>query len=234
MSKHLGTIKSRITAEVTLTGIFAYTDYKYSYYGTTHYTYIMTDAEGNSLVWKTTNDLMLWDEKKEENDMIRKGDTMSITGTVKEHTDYKGVPQTVLTRCKFSLVSHAPTEDALNKAKAEQQMQTLEKGDFIWEMPYRQYKEHYSDCETISGSYNDHNGEKHPTIAVIIRNGRLKNSGVRGKHYSGYEFIANDGTKAVRRAVSEENARKRLEKDYPELNGWECTKIYDYRNHRCF
>jgi hypothetical protein len=28
------------------------------------------------------------------------GDTVTITGTVKEHGEYKGVPQTVLTRCK--------------------------------------------------------------------------------------------------------------------------------------
>ena len=230
MSEYIGSIGSKVSAEVQLVNKFEYTDYKFSYYGTTHYTYIMKDAEGNILVWKTTSVLMTWDEAKQDNDVISKGDTMLISGKVKEHSEYKGIKQTVLTRCKFSLVAHAP--DPV-EVKREQQMQSLEDGDFIWKMPYRQYKEHYSDCETVAGSFDDYEGKHHATIEVIIRKGRLKNSGVRGEHFKGFLFQSPDrknGT--VYRAVCEENAQKRLLKDHPDRADWECTKIYDYRKMR--
>lgn len=35
-------------------------------------------------------------------------------------------------------------------------------------------------------------------------------------------------SRTVYRAVSEENALRRCEKDFPG-EGWRCTKIYDYR-----
>lgn len=231
MSEYIGAVGQKVSAEVTLINEFEYTN---PYYRTTTYTYIMKDAEGNVLIWKTTSTLMFEyvnEKGHHRNDVIRKGDTMRIEGKVKEHSEYKGTKQTVLTRCKFSLVCHAPTEEELNAKKAEQQTQSLNEGDFIWEMPYHQYKEHYSDCETVIGSYDDHTdsrGFRHgvPTIKVIIRAGRLKNSGVRGQHFKGFEFETDDGKKVCYRAVCEENARKQMKKEFPNSGGWKCTKIY--------
>lgn len=229
MSEYIGTIGSKITAEVTLINDYSYTDKKFSYYGTTHHIYTMQDAEGNVYVWKTTSCLLFEsDNDHGRMDCIRKGDTMQISGTVKEHSEFKGVKQTVLTRCKFALVAHKPDEVVV---KREQQMKSLEEGDLVWEMPYKQYKEHYADCETVSGSFD----KEERTIRVIIRKGRMKNSGVRGKHFSGYEFTDNKGALVCYRAVSEENALKQLKKDFPNSDGWECIHIYPHTsNYREF
>lgn len=229
MSEYIGTVGQKVSAEVTLINEFEYTNH---YYHTTNYTYIMQDAEGNVLIWKTTSTLLFEyvnEKGHHRNDVIRKGDKMMISGKVKEHSEYKGTKQTVLTRCKFSLIAHKPDEVAL---KREQQIQSLAEGDEIWEMPYKQYKEHYSDCETVSGSFNDHDGKDVSTIKVIIRAGRLKKSGVRGQHYKGFEFTTDDGSKVCYRAISEETARKRMKKEFPSRNTevWECTKIYNYRD----
>lgn len=242
MSCHIGSVGSKVSAEVKLVNTFEYVDYKFSYGGTTHYTYIMHDAEGNVLVWKTTSSLMFdWIDTNGnyQNDIIRKGDTMLIEGKVKEHSEYKGVKQTILTRCKFSLVCHAPTKEELDAQRSAQQMQSLNDGDFVWEMPYTQYKEHYADCETVAGSYDDKVDSRgfqhgHPTIKVIIREGRLKASGVRGMRFHRFRFRSvetepksGEPYGITIRAVSEENARKQLAKD-PETKGytWELFTIY--------
>lgn len=51
-------------------------------------------------------------------------------------------------------------------------------------MPYRAYKTSYPDCETLIGSYDKSN----KTIVVCIPDGRMKNSGVRGKCFHWYTF----------------------------------------------
>ena len=56
----------------------------------------------------------------------------------------------------------------------------------------------------------------------------MKASGVRGEHYSGYEMQNEIGQKCTYRAVSEENAMKRIKKDFPD-HTWECVKIYQYQ-----
>lgn len=222
MSEYVGTIGKRITAEVVLVSDYSY-ESRFGYQTQTHYIYTMKDADGNVFVWKTTSVLVNWDyADNNKNECVRKGDTMQITGTIKEHSEYKGTKQTILTRCKFSLISHKPDEAEI---KAQEQASTITENDLVWEMPYKQYKEHYADCETIIGSYNH---ELH-TIKVIIREGRLKNNGVRGKHFSGYEFTSNEGEKRCYRAVSEETARKQLIKEGLHSENWKCTKIYNYK-----
>lgn len=234
MNEYIGTVGSKISAEVTLTGIHEYTDYKFSYYGTTHYIYTMKDTDNNVLVWKTTSTLgfnFTDDKGCEQYDVIRKGDSLTISGTIKEHGEYKGTNQTVLTRCKFQFISHAPTKQDMDNNKAAEQLASLVEGDLVWEMPYKQYKEHYSDCEIVAGSYcTNENTDKISTIKVIIRKGRLKNSGVRGQHFKGWEFTSDEGKKVCYRAVSEENARKQMLKDFSNSNNWECTRVYDHKD----
>lgn len=58
-----------------------------SIYGT-HYIYNMQDANGNVFIWKTACN------------EIREGAKVTIKATVKEHKEYRGVKQTILTRCK--------------------------------------------------------------------------------------------------------------------------------------
>ena len=84
----------------------------------------------------------------------------------------------------------------------------------IIRMKYSAYKNHYSDCETVYGTYEK--GSK--TIEVMIPEGRMKNSGVRGKKFYYYTFqgVDNITGRPVRttiKAVSAENARRYLNKN---------------------
>lgn len=235
--EHIGEIGKKITVTVTYKNRTEYTDYKFSYYGTTHFIHIFEDAEGNTIVWKSTNMV----EYIEDNEchFVPYGSTVELSGSVKEHSIYKDTEQTVVTRCKFKLIELAKTEAEIRQEKAKLQLDSLGKNDLVWEMPYKQYKEHYSDCETVAGSFNSHE-DNHghcngvPTIKVIIREGRLKNSGVRGQHFSGYEFTSDQGKIVCYRAVSEENARKQMLKDFPNSINWECTRIYDHKDRNKF
>ena len=86
-------------------------------------------------------------------------------------------------------------------------------------MLYRRYKKHFSDCKTVPGSYN----ELDKTVAVILPEGRVKPSGVRGQRFSGYQLYFRDITGERRyctyRATCLSNAEKQHKK-YCKKNGW--------------
>ena len=80
-------------------------------------------------------------------------------------------------------------------------------------MIYRRYKNSFSDCKTVPGSYD----ASTKTIVVIIPQGRMKKSGTRGKSYRYMEFngIENATGRKVTctiKATCRENAIKRLPK----------------------
>lgn len=83
-SEHVGNIGDKISVEVILTKV-SYFD---GFYGMMAF-FTFTDNDGNVFVWKTANDI---------NHEI--GDKFTIKGTVKEHSDYRGTKQTILTRVK--------------------------------------------------------------------------------------------------------------------------------------
>lgn len=225
MCKHLGTVGEKITAEVTLIREYSYED-SFGYRSTAHYIYTMQDSDGNILVWKTTCNMRTGDPGESDTwYFIHKGDVIRITGKVKEHGEYKGTKQTVLTRCKYELVKASPTKAEIEEQERKAQLESLADGDFIWQMPYKQYKDHYADCETVKGSY-EFDEYKGSSIKVIIRAGRLKNNGVRGQHFYGFQFRTDEGKLVCYRAVNEDNARKQMKKDFPNCDGWECTRIY--------
>lgn len=214
-SQYVGSIGDKITVEVT----FVFEASFETQFGTQHI-YTFRDDEGNTLVWKTS--AFLWYEVGNKETPVCKGDKIRLTASIKDHSEYRGERQTILQRVrKLELVSSK--EEKTDKEKAESQLLSLEDGDTVEIMPYRQYRDHYRDCETIAGSYDDEN----KTIRVIIRAGRLKASGVRGEHFTGYEFKNEKGELVVYRAVSFENALKRVHKEYPD-NTWEINHIYFY------
>lgn len=182
------------------------------------YIYSFEDADSNVYIWKTTASMGMDKEvpikngdSRWEYDFVNNGDTAVVKATVKEHSEYKGIEQTVLSRVTVKSISHVPTKYEINEQRRIEQLKTLAEGDFVWHMPYRQYKSHYADCETLANSYS----REDATIGVIIRNGRLVNSGVRGKHFGGYVFTV-DGKNVSYRAVSWENAEKRCRADFPD------------------
>lgn len=81
-------------------------------------------------------------------------------------------------------------------------------------MLYRRYKQHFSDCETVAGSYD----ENRKTIDVLLPEGRLKPSGVRGQTFKHLKFTGvENGTGrpvyCIIKATCAENAIKRLPKN---------------------
>lgn len=221
-------IKKRVSVTVTLTNEYHYVDDTYSYYGTDKYIYTFKDEDDNMLVWKTSTVIGMDDD----NDFygwvpVRVGDEIKITATVKEFSEYKGEPQIVINRVKVNaIIKKALTKEEKEKIKKNEQIASLTADDFLWNMEYRRFKSHYSDCETLAGSFEKHDGEP-ATITVIIRKGRLKPSGSRGFHYSGYQLKDEDGMTVIYRAICEENAIKRADKEYPNHN-WSCCQIFTY------
>jgi hypothetical protein len=234
MSKY--EVGKRVELALTLTGIYGYTKH-YHYRAISHTVYKFVDAEGTVFVWDTSSALGI--ESTDASgiatyDGVRKGDSCVVLATIKGEGEYRGEAQIELTRAKLISVDHAPvlpTKEELQAARKAEQLASLMEGDFVWErMDYKQYKEHYADCETVAGSFFRNRYGNY--IDVIIRAGRLKASGVRGKHYSGYELHFDlDGERVYTpfRAVSEENAIKQLMKEYPNAKNITCDKIYNYR-----
>lgn len=81
-----GSVKDKVSLTVKLTRRGSYE----TLYGVT-YVYTFEDVEGHQLVWKTGT----WLEQEE-------GAEVTLSGTVKAHSEYKGIKQTELTRCKVS------------------------------------------------------------------------------------------------------------------------------------
>lgn len=81
-SHYLGEVGQKVELELTLIRVFWIT----TQFGTLGI-HKFEDADGNIVIWKTSCDI---------------GDftTGLLTGTIKEHSEYNGVKQTVLTRCK--------------------------------------------------------------------------------------------------------------------------------------
>lgn len=229
---YIGTAGEKLTIEATLVGEFEFeTTLGWM---TQHFTiYSFRDDGGSKLIWKTSSVLKTKEDKDGNCYYIQKGDRVKITGTVKEHSTYKDEEQTVLQRVKVNeVIKKTLSYEEKKSIRQNEQLQSLKGKDFIWEMPYKQYKEHYSDCETIYGSYDDHSreagyGQYIPaSIKVIIREGRLKNSGVRGKHFLSFVLeSAATNDRASYKAVSEENALRRARKEFPDIE-WKVAKIY--------
>lgn len=238
--------------EVTVKGIFSYEAPAYGYGYETRYIYNMQGTDGTTYVWKNTTSLLGYEEVTDSEDeyysinakgekikwnRVNKGDVIAISATVKGEDEYKGEKQTIVNRVKVhgrTFKAKTPEEiEAEKKAKREQekqeQLDSIKENDIVQRMPYKQYKEHYSDCETIIDSYECRNGRS--TIVVIIREGRLKASGVRGKHFMGFQFffeLNGEETSWTFRAVSEENALKQLAKAFKNATNIRAGEIFYY------
>lgn len=94
--------KKRIDLTLTIVNDYEYVGRSYSYYddGTRHI-YTLRDEDGNCIVWKTSQPMGMWDEDDRWVD-ADEGDTVTMRATVKEHGEYKGTKQTVITRPKIA------------------------------------------------------------------------------------------------------------------------------------
>ena len=92
-SQHVGKVGDKIEVEVTYIHTASWENAYGGWLNHASVTNLHTfkDSQGNVFTWKTSNFI--------EADY---GQKMTIKGTVKEHSEYKGIKQTVLTRCKIS------------------------------------------------------------------------------------------------------------------------------------
>jgi hypothetical protein len=90
VSSYIGNVGDKIDMIVTLDHV-AYWENKFrAWEHNLTYLYNFIDENGNVLVWQTSKGLG-----------IENGAKVKVTGTIKEHNEYKEVKQTVLTRCKI-------------------------------------------------------------------------------------------------------------------------------------
>ena len=96
--------KKRADFDLILVNDYEYDGYSYSYYDSgTRHIYTFRDEDGNCYVWKTANPLGMWGEDVDGYEKwveAEVGGKVTLKATVKEHGEYKGIKQTVLTRAK--------------------------------------------------------------------------------------------------------------------------------------
>ncbi len=91
VSQHIGNIKERITFRGRIKLVYS----SPSAFGL-RVMYIFVDESGNELKWSTTSPDHIDYEKDSK---------WVVTGTVKEHDEYRGVKQTIITRCKMEEIT---------------------------------------------------------------------------------------------------------------------------------
>lgn len=90
ISQHVGQIGDKIDLDVVLEKRAWFDVPSFRGFGTdTMYVFTFRDQQGNALVWKTSKGLV-----------HETGTKVHLTGTIKDHNEYDGEKQTVLTRCK--------------------------------------------------------------------------------------------------------------------------------------
>ncbi len=82
-SQHVGEVGKRMDFEVTIVGVIS----REGDWGTTHITKMVT-KEGNDLTWFQSS-----------GEPLEVGASHRISGTVKSHGEFKGMKQTVVSRC---------------------------------------------------------------------------------------------------------------------------------------
>lgn len=159
---YIANVGVKASAVVTVKFIGSYEVSSYGYYGNYRngcgyghgtnlmYAYVMETENGDQIVWKTTSSMSV--VENDEYYFIKKGDKIFVEGTVKNCSEYKGVEQTVLTRCKYRLLEKGPSEEEIIEAKRAEQIANL--GERTTKrVTYKEYKNDYSDKETLAGSF---------------------------------------------------------------------------------
>ena len=88
-SSFVGSVGERIEVDATFWNEFTFTHENFYGMQETSYIYIFKDSNGNQMKWSTSAVVP-----------FGIGTRLHLKGTVKEHSEYKGIKQTILTRCK--------------------------------------------------------------------------------------------------------------------------------------
>ena len=146
-SRWVGEIKERIDFE----GEVEFEMTRDGYYGVTHIIKIRS-TEGNVFTWFASG----WQN-------LAKGDRVKVRGTVKKHDEYKGVKQTVLSRCKVEKFLVMTAEEVAEAGD----LLTGERVQLIYperrSVPASQIMTWHSDC-VANGDLPEHTGELQAAI----------------------------------------------------------------------
>jgi len=101
ISQHVGNIGDRVEMTLTLDHTATWEQPSYAGYGTdTMHIHAFKDTDGNTFIWKTSNGVYVALGNGQYK-VAEKGNTVTLKGTIKDHSEYDGEKQTVLTRCKI-------------------------------------------------------------------------------------------------------------------------------------
>lgn len=99
-SHHVGTVGEKVDIRARYIKSVWFEVPAFRGYGT-ETMYIHTFKIGDdTIIWKTTASLGRWNDK-DEWESFEEGEQVHLKGTIKEHSEYDGEKQTVLTRCRI-------------------------------------------------------------------------------------------------------------------------------------
>lgn len=139
---------------LTLKNDYSYDVLRYGYHNTYDVAHIYTfeDEEGQQFVWKTTGNKFGTYETDE--DFCGLEGKVILKGTVKEISTYRGREQVVLTRCSVrNILDRGMTAEEYNQFRIDNQNKSITEKDGIKTVTYKEYKENYSDYETVIDSF---------------------------------------------------------------------------------
>ena len=105
VSNHVGNIGDRLSLTLTYTKSISYD----SQFGGGYF-HFFTDTDGNVFKWSTNKGMCF--RMNNRTYSLEQGATVKLTGTIKDHDDYRGMKQTIITRCKYEVLNSTVRDDA--------------------------------------------------------------------------------------------------------------------------
>jgi hypothetical protein len=103
ISEYVGNVGDKVTLTLTYKKYISY-EVQFGYRPEIAHIHLFVDKSGNAYKWNTNKvlfTLSLDDMGWEKYNYINEGQTLTIKGSIKAHTEYNGEKQTELTRCKI-------------------------------------------------------------------------------------------------------------------------------------
>jgi hypothetical protein len=125
-SNYVGNKGDKLNLTLTYTKSFSYE----SAYGTGFF-HIFTDSDGNVFKWSTNKSLTYKVDDRSYN--LDQGATLKLSGTVKDHEEYRGIKQTSLTRCKYEVLTSVEREERVKEMEEWKKNHPKKSGLEEWE-----------------------------------------------------------------------------------------------------
>jgi len=120
VSNYVGNKGEKFSLALTYTKSISYE----SQYGRGYF-HFFTDVMGNIYKWSTNKSLSY--KANDELHYVEQGATVQLSGTIKDHEEYRGVKQTIITRCKYDVQSsdHIPELNNSQRISVNEAMDEL-------------------------------------------------------------------------------------------------------------